>query len=362
MRRISNEIKRTVLQMWLDGASYRTISKKQDLGLGTISRTVEEHRKRSPDIDELRKLNLQLKTMELSLHDAIRGTKCIESLNHFGMNLDELETYRQLITKISESKTMEPFTFVEGAMKLKELENETEKNYIEVVTEFAEKHREINMMKQTMHVLKEQIKTLNSKHRNQEEQYHQVNTKYIATDKALKRIVAKKDRLKRLGVDKIDQVAAFVEDFETLGYTTKEITQLARLKKSLKNIGVTSTNLSQFIENKQQINHEIKELDTQRENIKARVERLQRQFSSLRRTDNNLKFLGNLMEKRITEFACGYCNVPIIMYIPGKLIIDDAMAYNKTFFLRCLYCGNVKPVTPIDIVANIGYYVLYTIS
>jgi len=64
--------------IWLYRVIYREILHELDIGSGTTSRTINDARKQTPDIDQLRKLNLRLKDIGFSVLDATRGCKAID--------------------------------------------------------------------------------------------------------------------------------------------------------------------------------------------------------------------------------------------------------------------------------------------
>ena len=92
MRRITSDVEAHILGMLLAGHTYREIAREQDVTISTVNRFVEDERRRTPDFDEIRRLVLKLKKLNMTLYDAYRGAKLLEKLNELGIPLQELET------------------------------------------------------------------------------------------------------------------------------------------------------------------------------------------------------------------------------------------------------------------------------
>jgi len=81
VRQIPIEVRRRVVELWMDGNSYRQVSAKTGVSLGTISIIINEERRKVPDIEGLRELKLALKQADANLTDALRGASFLEKLN-----------------------------------------------------------------------------------------------------------------------------------------------------------------------------------------------------------------------------------------------------------------------------------------
>jgi chromosome segregation ATPase len=140
LRKIPKDIEKKVFKLWLEGHTYREISPKcGGVSLATISKVVEDARKRASDIDELRQLNVTLRKGGSSVYDAIRGGKVLDGLNNFGVSLDHLESYIRLTERISLEKDVGSEKFVGSSMNLISLEQQTGKTYGEVIKDFEQK-------------------------------------------------------------------------------------------------------------------------------------------------------------------------------------------------------------------------------
>lgn len=81
MRRITSDVEAHILGMLLAGYTYSEIAPEHDVTISTANRIVEDERRRTPDFDEIRRLVLKLRKLNMTLFDAYRGAKLLEKLN-----------------------------------------------------------------------------------------------------------------------------------------------------------------------------------------------------------------------------------------------------------------------------------------
>lgn len=160
-RKIPGATKERAFRLWLQGFSYRKIVDETGMSLGAINQLVEDARKRIPNLDELRELNVVLKNDGSSIYDAIRGGKLLEEMNELNVDLDELEGYNILAGRISSEKNVEAKNFVCSSMRFIGLEKQTGKTYEELVKDFVGFSSKIIEHKETIRQLKKKVKGLN---------------------------------------------------------------------------------------------------------------------------------------------------------------------------------------------------------
>ena len=73
MRKIPRSVEEKILRRWLEGYTQRQAAREFRVGLTTVNRVIDDARKRTPDLDELRGLNFMLRKVDSSVVDAIRG-------------------------------------------------------------------------------------------------------------------------------------------------------------------------------------------------------------------------------------------------------------------------------------------------
>ncbi len=135
MRPIPDSVKLEIQRLWLDGMTYRDMSTRTEASTGTISEIIKEYRQRSSDLDDLRKLHLELRKAKINLPDALRGAR-------FLRNLDELELDRNYLAKClkftKDAGGRAPELAIAGS-RLIELEKKIGKPYEQLFFEFDEK-------------------------------------------------------------------------------------------------------------------------------------------------------------------------------------------------------------------------------
>jgi hypothetical protein len=111
VNRVSRRIPRTArdeaFRLWLQGESYRSICAETGMSMGALCNHINELRKRTPELDELKELNVILKKGGLTVYDAIRGSRLLDRVGQLGMSLDRLESFIKLAENISSEKGVE---------------------------------------------------------------------------------------------------------------------------------------------------------------------------------------------------------------------------------------------------------------
>ncbi|MGA2784393.1 MAG: hypothetical protein ABSF09_06820 [Candidatus Bathyarchaeia archaeon] len=133
MRPTPDSVKREVLRLWFEGATYREIAAREGLSLGVISKIIEEYRQKASDIDELRRLYTALK--QASLPDALRGARFLQTLDESGFDSKYLPQCLDFIKKAGEGA---PKLAVAGT-RLIDLERNAGKPYEQLLKEFNER-------------------------------------------------------------------------------------------------------------------------------------------------------------------------------------------------------------------------------
>lgn len=72
VRKHPPEVRRRVVELWLDGNTYKDIYAETGASPASSSSIIDRTRKQVPDIDELRRLNIFLKNAGANLRDALR--------------------------------------------------------------------------------------------------------------------------------------------------------------------------------------------------------------------------------------------------------------------------------------------------
>ena len=358
MRKITEHTKRKIFQLWIGGYTYRAISEKLNIGLGSISRIIDEERRKNPDVDVLRGLRLQLQKKGSSLPDALRGATCLERLNQLGISLNEIEEYKTVVERVLESREIAPENFLNAAIKLMRLEAKTKKTYTSIVKEFSEKQREMKDVMKKINSLNAKVDDLN--HILQKLKRHHTKAKgdYESTLKLLNELIKDQKRLERLGLNKIGRLAKFVESYESLGYDVEEVGELADLKNVLQEIQVTPVNLKHFIKQKKEMKNQITKLREQLKLLEPQVKILERQMQNIIKVNKRLQAVSEVLKNWTTIIACKYCGGNLIIRLPDRGELAYSISMNQTYSVSCSRCGYANQITSVDMLASIGWFVL----
>jgi chromosome segregation ATPase len=358
LRKLSERVKRKVFQLWIEGCTYRGISERTNIGLGSITRIIDEERKRNPDVDELRKIRVQLQKVDSSLPDALRGATCLKNLNKLGISLGEIEDYRTVVIRVSESQGVKPENFLDAAIRLMKLETSTSKTYLEIVEEFSEKRHEIEDLMRKKDSLNVRVQGLSHELQELKQQHAKAKSEYASSLKALNELIKNRERLKRLGLEKIERLTKFVESYESLNYDVQEVEELASLKKTLQEIHVTPATLKHFIKQRSEMKKHITRLKKRLKPLEIEVKRLEILQQKIQRDNEGLQAISEVLRSRTTKIACRYCSGALILPLPSRLGLTYAMTGNLICPVRCNLCGNISQISPLEIIASVGWMIL----
>jgi hypothetical protein len=115
--------------------TVRRISERTGASMGAISKIIEENRQRTPDLDELRKLHLELRGAKASLADALRGAKFLRTLDELEFDSKHLPACLEFIKDAREDAP----ELASAGIRLIELEKKAGKSHEQFLSEFAEK-------------------------------------------------------------------------------------------------------------------------------------------------------------------------------------------------------------------------------
>ena len=156
VRQIPNKIRRNVVKLWLDANTYREISARAGVSIGVISSIIAKERGRVPDIDELRELKVALIQANANPIDALRGAAFLEKLNDLSIPMTRIQVCINLLNQYGEKAG----EVLDSGLRLKELETSQGKTYEHILTDAAEKARELQIQKKRTGELNSKEKTL----------------------------------------------------------------------------------------------------------------------------------------------------------------------------------------------------------
>jgi len=134
MRPLTQEQRKIILDLWLDGDSYRRINSKTGISIGAISKVISKERKKTPDIDQLRKISVIVKKSNSTILDTLRGANLLEKINSLDINLKEVRTSINLLEHYGDESS----NVLSYAEILRRTEIARRKTYKEIINELNE--------------------------------------------------------------------------------------------------------------------------------------------------------------------------------------------------------------------------------
>jgi len=344
-RLLKPESKARALRLWLSGLTYRAVSEKTGVSLGTMNELVNEARKKAPDIDDLRQLNVTLQKSGVALADAIRACSVISQLHELGVGTTELSEYVESSKKLATVQGVDAAELVESAIRLSKLEKETGKPYHEVVREFENKQARVKE-------LDLKVKELDGQRAKIQGELSRAIEKLSKTLEELKHAVGTKERLQRLGLEKTATLAKFIEDYESLGFSAQEVQKLAKWRKSLTETGISPDALESFIEKRGPLEKQLRLLEEELSQGKARLKIL----ATMEREAQDMQRIHYLMNVR-KAFICGYCGSQFFHEL-RRFQVSQCLTLGQPIIANCQRCGRPNTYNTHEILARLGFEVL----
>jgi DNA repair exonuclease SbcCD ATPase subunit len=344
------EAKARALRLWLSGLTYRVINEKTGVSLGAMNDLVNEARKKAPDIDDLRQLNVTLQKSDIPLVDAIRACSVISQLDELGVGINELSEYVESSKKLAATHGVGATELVESALKLSKLEKETGKPYHEVVGEFEDKQARVKELDLN-------VKGLDSERVKIQGELSQAKGKFSKTLEELKHVIGTKERLQRLKLDKINALAEFIEDYEMLGFNAQEVQRLAEWRGSLKAIGIDPDGLESFIKRKGTFEKQLQEVEAELTKGKARLKILSRLEGDLQRRVDDIQRIDRLLRSRVSSFACSRCGWVTLREV-RRFEVQMALNSAQPLTTVCQHCLAPNQYDPRTLLLNLGLEIL----
>ena len=332
------------------------------MSLGAINQMVAEARGKISNVEELRQLNIMLRKSGASVYDAVRGAKLLDLLNERGVGPDTLHSYIELCEKIGPERGVEAEKFVDAGMRLMSLEVKTGKNYEGVLKDFEEKIRQIEGLKAKEKSVQEEVQRLMDKKTKLGDEIREAEEMLSSTRQELNKAVSTNERLKKIGLEKVSDMARFVEGFELLGFDANMVKTLAEWRKSLKEMGINPDALGRFVKEKgpleaqtSKMRSELKDTERKIETIRNEHRRLFEETTSLQAEALKLGKLGKVVKLGRVIIPCKVCGMEgVFVKLHTASEYRGIMRSGVALQYKCLYCGQWSMYTPWDILTEVG--------
>jgi uncharacterized protein YjcR len=159
LRRIEDLTRKQVLDLYLKGYPYKQISNKLQISTGVISAIIGEFRKRTPNLDQLRKLSIKLENYDLNVYDAIWGANLMMKLGEFGVSPYQIEDLILISEKFCKEKNLEKPKFGNLIIRLMNEEEKTNKPFEQILEDKCKNYEEHHILEKKNKTLRQKIKT-----------------------------------------------------------------------------------------------------------------------------------------------------------------------------------------------------------
>lgn len=158
VRKHPPEVRRRVVELWLDGNTYKDIYAETGASPASSSSIIDRTRKQVPDIDELRRLNIFLKNAGANLRDALKGAQFLDTLNQLNIQIDRIPACISLLDQYGEKAG----EVLESGQRLRELETSQGKTYGDIIDDATKKAQQLQEMTTRLKNLRKEEETIKS--------------------------------------------------------------------------------------------------------------------------------------------------------------------------------------------------------
>jgi hypothetical protein len=356
-REIPRSTKERAARLWLQGESYRRICSETKMSLGALSDHINELRKKTPDLDQLRELNMVLRRDESTVFDALRGGRLLEEVGQLGVSLDELEGFVKLSARISSERGVEAERFVGSSMRLMDWEAKTGKSYEEVVKDLEERTKQVEVLDAKAKDVQAQIQGLMERKAQLESEIRDAEGNLNLTLQKLNQAINTQERLKKLSLERVSHLAQFIEDFELLGFNANVVRELAEWRKGLTTMEIDPDRLGEFIKKGGSLERQLQAVEERMKSGETRLKMLTRMEGDLRRSVDDVKRVDSLLQRRYQSFICAHCGAATPREV-RRYEVQSAMTMGQPLYIACMRCGATNTYDPRTILMNLGLEVL----
>jgi len=355
-RLLRPEVKARALRLWLNGLTYRAINEKTGVSLGAMNELVNEAKRKEPGLDELRELNVMLKKGGSSVVDAIRGAKVLDRVNELRVSLDGLESFIKLSERISSERGVEAERFVEASVRLMGLEAKTGKNYEQVLKDFEERMKQVEGLEARAKSVQEENRKLLEMKAQLEGEIREAGEKLSSTRKELNKAIGTQERLKKIGLEKVADLARFINEFESLRFSAEGVQELAQLKKELDAEGIHPRKLRQHFKSTRALKQMRQAIQREMESEQTKLRLLTAMRKDMEKEIQDIQRIHYLMNMR-KAFACSYCGSQFFFELT-RFQVSQFLALGQPIIVNCQRCGAPNTYNPYEVLARLGFEVL----
>ncbi len=350
MRKTSLETEKQIIELLLKGYSYRAIARRSGKTLGCISRIVEDQRKKTPDFNQLRDHTVWLRKNVLTVFDEAKIHNLIEKLNIAGISFEELEDYIKLMEQIQTQRNLEA-DILFYATQIKQLEAKYNKSAKQLFEEFRIITENIKKSKEEHRLKNSELKKINQKIKVGTNELEQL-------DQRLQNQTAAHESLQEIGSEKIDRVAKFISQCETIGYDPEKISLLLKWRKSLQELNINPDKLGEQIKKHGTLLNQNKRLALENQKIKNDNKQQSATNIELITKNTSLKKLDQILESQSFYLPCKNCTNPLLVKLNSKQQYNQLMQSNLNLSIQCTTCNVINPYSAWEILSLLAMSIL----
>jgi len=220
------------------------------------------------------------------------------------------------------------------------------------------KKSELNRITDELSKAQQSLQTLIKERRRLEGEIGQAREKLSAVLQKLNQAISADEKFQRIGLEKLAQLAQFIESFEALGFDVETVRKLAEWKRALAVMGINLNTLEQYIKEKGPLEIELRKLKEKVERLEKLVETLEKAKAELLRSNASLSMLNKILGSRRINVPCKVCGQPIPIILDKKenyvKLINQGLGLN----VFCWSCHRPSLVDVREIIMNVGWAVI----
>lgn len=352
MRGLPPQVEREILKRALQAATYREISHEFGVSVATVNRVFEDARKKMPDVDSLRELSVLLRKAGLTVFEATRSCRLVESLNKWGISLEELGDYVRLNDRFLSERALDE-NFLSYALKLMQLEQVSGQTFQEVVVAFEEKKRGAAEAEERRLAFENEFLGLKA-----ELNENKVELSELKAE--IEKATTVRKGLAEIGLNKLAQLVRFILDFEALGFDANQVKMLATWHRGLQRLHVDPDKLDKYIAERGSLENQINDLRLSIERIEADVNGHAIHRATLMAENSVLRAVDLVLRTGILAMQCKSCGHSLPIWLPTKEHFWNLINTGHVLIFNCENCGIAQSFTAWEIAFQIVWMILPT--
>jgi len=225
----------------------------------------------------------------------------------------------------------------------------------------AELQRRINMKKSELSRImvelsqtQQNLQALQREKMTLEGEISQAREKLSTALQELNQVTSTYERLQKLGLQKVSELAEFIEDIETLKFDSETVRKLAEWRRALSDMGINLDTLGKYVS----LEIELRNLKEKVGRLKKLVETLEKTKSELLRNNTSLYMLSKILESRRVNVPCKVCGWPLPILLDRKENYMHMINQRLGLNVWCPKCGNQNWLDPREIILSVGWAVI----